>query len=221
MLQLKVNKKLQLPDGLTSLDLEMEFRPGKVTGISGDSGVGKTSVLRMLAGLSEPDNGTISNDGNVWFNKTERQNLIPQKRGLGFVFQDHQLFPNMSVIGNLRYAANGDKNAVDKTTYYLDRFGLSDFKNSMPNSLSTGQKKRVAIIGALITNPKLLLLDEPFAALDEKIVKIIQDEILNYTKESLCITVLVTHEIAEIFKMVDYLYTIKSGKIYSRGTPSG
>jgi len=220
LLQLKINKELQLPGGFSSLNLEMEFHGGKVTGISGDSGVGKTTVLRMLAGLSEPDNGTILNDGKVWFNKAERQNLIPQKRGLGFVFQDHQLFPNMSVIESLKFAVNGSGKGVDKTNYYLDKFGLSDFVNSMPNSLSGGQKKRVAIAGALLRNPKLLLLDEPFAALDENTAKIIQDEILIYTKENQCITVLVTHEIAEIFKITDYLYTIKKGVIISKGNPS-
>lgn len=136
------------------------------------------------------------------------------------MFQDHQLFPNMSVIGNLKYAVNGDGKGMGKMDYYLDIFGLSDFKNNMPDSLSGGQKKRVAISCALIANPQLLLLDEPFAALDEKIVKIIKDEILNYTKENQCITVLVTHEISEIFKMADYVYTIKNGKVYLHGTPS-
>lgn len=220
MLQLNVNKELHLPGGLSSLNLEMEFHPGKVTGISGDSGVGKTTVIRMLAGLTDPDIGSILKDGKAWFDKAKNINLRPQERGLGFVFQDHQLFPNMSVIENLKFAASNHKNAVNKIGDYLDIFGLSEFKSSMPNSLSGGQSKRVAIIMALVRNPTLLLLDEPFAVLDEKMAIIVQDEILKYTHENRCVTVLVAHEITEIFKMTDFLYTIQNGKIISQGSPS-
>jgi len=205
---------------MSSLDVAMEFHVGKVTGISGDSGVGKTTILRILAGLTDPGEGSILSGGNVWFDKSKKINLTPQKRSLGFIFQDHQLFPNMSVFENLKFAASSRKSALEKMNYYLNIFGLSEFKNRMPNSLSGGQSKRAVIISALVRNPTLLLLDEPFAVLDEKMTKIVQEEILKYTSENACITVLVTHEISEIFKMTDYLYTIQKGKIISRGSPS-
>ena len=220
MLELKINKELQLPESQSNLDVEMEFHPGKVTGIIGDSGAGKTTILRLLAGLSDPDTGTIINDGITWFDSANKTNLKPQKRQLGFVFQDHQLFPNMSVFENLKFANSNRENLVVTMDNYLAKFGLSEFKNNRPNSLSVGQKKRVAIIGAMMANPKLLLLDEPLAALDEKLGRIIQDEILNYTQKNRCITVLVTHELSEIFYMTDYLYSIQRGKIISQGSPS-
>lgn len=198
----------------------MEFHAGKVTGISGDSGVGKTTILRMLAGLTKPTNGAIRYDENVWFDGAKKINILPQERRLGFVFQNHQLFPNMTFFENLKYAASHGENVAEKIDHYLSLFGLSEFKNSKPDSLSGGQCKRAVIIAALLRNPKLLLLDEPFADLDDKIAVVIQDEILKYTIENECVTVLVTHEIAEIFKMTSFLYRIQKGGVILQGSPA-
>ncbi|MCO5936956.1 ATP-binding cassette domain-containing protein [Mucilaginibacter sp. RB4R14] len=164
MIAVEIEKKLKAYKGLQILLIKKQFIPGSITRITGPSGAGKTTFLKMLAGLINPDSGTIKAGNTIWFDASQNINLSPQKRRIGFVFQDYALFPNMTVKEHLEYATND--------TAWINRLlsigVLETFTNHKPNHLSGGQQQRLAILRALATKPKLLLMDEPFSALDIK-----------------------------------------------------
>ncbi|MEB0260911.1 MULTISPECIES: ATP-binding cassette domain-containing protein [unclassified Mucilaginibacter] len=164
MIAVEIEKKLKAYNGLQLLLIKKAFTPASITRITGPSGAGKTTFLKMVAGLINPDSGTIKAGNTIWFDASQNINLSPQKRHIGFVFQDYALFPNMTVKEHLEYATND--------TAWINRLlsigGLETFTNHKPNHLSGGQQQRLAILRALATKPKLLLMDEPFSALDIK-----------------------------------------------------
>ncbi len=162
MINVDIEKKLKAYNGLQLLRIKKAFTPASITRITGPSGAGKTTFLKIVAGLINPDSGTIKAGNTIWFDASQNINLSPQKRHIGFVFQDYALFPNMTVKEHLEYATND--------TAWINRLlsigGLETFTNHKPNHLSGGQQQRLAILRALATKPKLLLMDEPFSALD-------------------------------------------------------
>lgn len=164
MIAVDIEKKLKAYNGLQVLRIKKEFIPGSITRVTGPSGVGKTTFLKMVAGLIAPDSGSIKTTDKTWFDASQKINLSPQQRRTGFVFQDYALFPNMTVIQHLEYAT--------KDTEWIERLlhigGLETFTNHKPDHLSGGQQQRLAILRALATKPQLLLMDEPFSALDVK-----------------------------------------------------
>ncbi|MES2268057.1 MAG: ATP-binding cassette domain-containing protein [Bacteroidota bacterium] len=162
MIAVDIEKKLKAYNGLQVLRIEKNFIPGCITRIIGPSGAGKTTFLKMLAGLIKPDSGTIKTSDTIWFDASNNINLAPQKRLIGFVFQDYALFPNMTVKGHLEYATQD----ADWIGRLLNIGGLTTFADHKPNHLSGGQQQRLAILRALAIKPKLLLMDEPFSALD-------------------------------------------------------
>ena len=194
------------------LDVKLELKKGEFLALSGQSGSGKTTLLRILAGL-EKANGKIMVDNEKWLDKNYF--LSPQKREIGFVFQDFALFPNMSVMENLLYV-NNDKKFASKL---LSLSGLESLKNRMPYSLSGGQKQRVALCRALMRKPKLLLLDEPFSALDTKMRENLQNEIIMFHNEFNLTTIMVSHSPEEIYKLADIMVELKNGKIIKTGSP--
>ena len=194
------------------LDVKLELKKGEFLAISGESGSGKTTLLRIVAGLEKAD-GKIIVDNDIWL--SNKKSLPPQKREIGFVFQDFALFPNMSVIENLLYV-NNDKKFANKL---LSLSGLESLKNRMPHSLSGGQKQRVALCRALMRKPKLLLLDEPFSALDTKMRENLQNEIMIFHKEFNLTTIMVSHSIEEIYKLADNMIELNNGKIIKQGSP--
>ena len=146
---------------LGAFQLKAQFEaPSGVTAIFGPSGSGKTSIVNAVAGLLRPDNGRIAVGGDVLFDSADRVNLPPHKRRIGYVFQDARLFPHMTVLRNLRYGGQHDEAQV------IAVLGLSDLLQRMPAGLSSGERQRVALGRALMCNPRLLLMDEPLAALD-------------------------------------------------------
>lgn len=216
MLSANLHKELATSTGRGALNVDLTFHQGAITSLYGDSGVGKTIILRMLAGLENPDNGSIKYDGQAWLNDNGHVLVAPNKRCVGLVFQDYGLFPNMSIEENLRYADVDGNNA--QLHYYLEVFGLTSLKDQRPDSLSGGQKQRTAIARALVYKPKVLLLDEPFTAQDRKMSTVIGKEILKYTKEHQCITVLVTHNIAATIQLATYIYSISKGEVVKEGS---
>lgn len=194
------------------LDVNLELKKGQFLAISGESGSGKSTLLRVIAGL-EKAKGKIVVDNEIWLNG--KKALPPQKREIGFVFQDFALFPNMSVIENLLYVKN-DKKFAEKL---LTLSGLISLKNRMPKSLSGGQKQRVALCRALMRKPKLLLLDEPFSALDIKMRESLQNEIIMFHKEFNLTTIMVSHSPEEIYKLSDIMIELNYGKIIKIGSP--
>jgi len=200
--------KLDIKKELNEFILEVKFdvKKNEFIAISGSSGSGKTTILRIIAGL-EKASGEVIVDNEVWQNK--KLFLPPQKREVGFVFQDFALFPNMSVLENLLYV----KKDIDFANYLLKLVALEEIKNRYPNSLSGGQKQRVALARALMRKPKILLLDEPFSALDEKLREKLQNYIIKLHNQFNLTTIIVSHSTSEIYKLANRVININRGKI--------
>ncbi|PTQ96972.1 molybdate transport system ATP-binding protein [Mucilaginibacter yixingensis] len=164
MIDISINKTLKAGHHQLPLDVKLQAEVGSVTAIHGPSGAGKTTFLKMVAGLVAPASGHIKINQEVWFDASIGINLTPQQRRAGFVFQNYALFPNMTVRQHLSYACN-DIAWIDEL---LQIGGLLHLQNSKPEYLSGGQQQRLAILRAISIKPKLLLMDEPFSALDAK-----------------------------------------------------
>jgi molybdate transport system ATP-binding protein len=202
----KINKKLHGSLGEMELDVEFSLEKNDFLAVMGESGSGKTTLLRIIAGLERSKSKIIVND-EIW--QDEKTFLPPQKRKIGFVFQDYALFPNMSVMENLLYV-NKDKKLAE---HLLEITNLRELKNRFPNTLSGGQKQRVALARALMRKPKLLLMDEPFSALDPAMRESLQREILLLHKEFNLTTIMVSHSPSEIYKLSNKVIEIKQGKM--------
>lgn len=167
MIHINIKKRVKTYNGTNLIDVNASFHSQHVTQITGPSGAGKTTLLRIIAGLIRPDEGKITVNQNMWLDTKANIDLQPQKRSVGFVFQDYALFPNMTVTEHLRYGSND--------TQYIDRLialgRLDGFRTHKPKHLSGGQQQRLAVLRALATKPKLLLMDEPFSALDNVLKK--------------------------------------------------
>ena len=194
------------------LEVGLTLKKGSFLALFGASGSGKTTLLRIIAGLEKAE-GHIIVDNEEWLDK--KFFLPPQRREIGFMFQDFALFPNMNIIENLLYV-NNDKKFAEKL---LSLSGLNAFKSRMPQTLSGGQKQRVALCRALMRKPKLLLLDEPFSALDTKMRESLQNEIMMFHKEFNLTTIMVSHSPEEIYKLSDIMVELKNGKIIKKGSP--
>ena len=212
MIQIAISKKLNGADGDMMLALDTTIQRGDFIALNGKSGSGKTTLLRILAGLEETQ-GSIEVEGVTWLDK--KINLPPQKRGIGFVFQDYALFDNMNVEQNLLYV-NNDRALADKLLNLTDLGGLKDRSTQ---KLSGGQKQRVALCRAMMNSPKLLLMDEPLSALDPSMRARLQDEILLLHKEFGTTTIMVSHEPSEIYKLASKVIVLENGKLLKEGTP--
>ncbi len=209
---INVSKNLFGAEKNMKLEIELNIQKGDFLAISGESGSGKTTFLRIIAGLEKAD-GKITVGDEKWLDKNIF--LPPQKRKIGFVFQDFALFPNMSVLENLLYVKK-DRKFADKL---LKMVGMENLQSRYPNTLSGGQKQRIALCRALMRKPEILLLDEPFSALDEKRKEELQNEIYMFHKEFNLTTVMVSHSSTEIYKLADNMIEIKNGKIIKSGSP--
>ncbi len=219
MIKIAIEKKLLGANGQMNLRFQAEIKPGELVTIYGPSGAGKTSVIRMLAGLSTPENGKIDVDDELWFDSSKKINLKPQSRNIGIVFQEYSLFPNMTVRGNLEFALEkGQPKAV--VDELLNLTELSELQNRKPQLLSGGQKQRIALARALIRKPKLLLLDEPLSALDREMQAKLQDYILQVHQHYKLTTILVSHDITEVVKMSKRVILFEDGKVKNEGTPT-
>ena len=219
MIQVNIRKELQASDGKMELDVSFKIRENSLTTIYGESGAGKTSILRMISGLFNPDEGKISVNNVIWYDHSGGINLPPQKRKIGYVFQDYALFPNMTVLGNLKYALS-DRHEEGIIDELLDITELSNLKDRHVGSLSGGQRQRIALARALVRKPEILLLDEPLSALDESIRSRLQDYIIKVHDKFHLTTILVSHDLPEIFKLSDQIILLKKGRIERSGTPS-
>ncbi|MDX1830376.1 MAG: ATP-binding cassette domain-containing protein [Lutibacter sp.] len=219
MIQLNIQKKLKAASGEMELAINTQITQGDLVSFYGKSGAGKTTILRILAGLLKPEKGEIIVQGNTWLNTSKKINLKPQQRKVGYVFQDYSLFPNMTVKENLEFALtkNQDKKIISELIEIVELGNLRDRK---PETLSGGQKQRVALARALVQKPSILMLDEPLSALDSEIRYKLQQHILQVHNEFKLTTILISHDISEILRMSDYLFELECGKIIRQGKPS-
>lgn len=202
-----------------SKDVSFEIEKGKLIGLLGPSGGGKTTILRMLAGLEQPDSGEI------FFNGKQVNQLPPQKRNIGFVFQNYALFRHMNVFQNIAFGLTTQKKKWSKKQIesrvkeLLELTGLAGLEKRYPNQLSGGQKQRVAFARALAPEPELLFLDEPFAAIDAKVRK----ELRSWLRETInrvgITTIFVTHDQEEAMEVADEIMIIHQGRLEQKGTP--
>jgi molybdate transport system ATP-binding protein len=213
----KVIKQLIGYNGKFTLEAEFKVEKGEFLTIFGKSGSGKTTILRMIAGLEKPDEGYIEFDGKVYFDSSKGVNLPPQNRNVGFVFQNYALFPNMTVFENVAFALN--KKEKEKVEEILKVVELYNLKDRYPSSLSGGQQQRVALARSIVKNPDILLLDEPLSALDYSIRLKLQEELKKIHKMFNLTTLLVSHDKPEVFKLSDKVIYLEDGKIKKVGTP--
>ncbi len=212
MIKIDINKTLHGSDGEMQLDVDIDIKEGDFIALAGQSGSGKTTLLRILAGL-EDARGKIKIGNEIWLDK--KVHLPPQKRKIGFVFQDYALFPNMSVEENLLFV----KKDRDLAEHLLNITELSELKKRVPSSLSGGQKQRVSLCRALMNRPKLLLMDEPLSALDPAMRTKLQNEILMLHKEFGTTSIMVSHDPSEIYRLSSRVLVLSNGKIINDGTP--
>lgn len=219
MIKIDVAQPLKFGEGVRLLQFAKEIPAGQLVALVGPSGGGKTTILRLLAGLMQPQKGKIEVGGAIWLDTQTKTYLPTRYRQLGMVFQDYALFPNMSVQENLNFAKNKatDPEEVRALVDIMDLQGLIDQK---PKWLSGGQQQRVALARALIRRPRLLLLDEPLSALDHQLRSRLQDYILKVHEHFKLTTLLVSHDRQEVVKMADRILHIAEGQIQREEVPA-
>jgi len=219
MIELNIEKLLKGGvSGEISLEIKTEINRGVLLALYGKSGAGKTSLLRILAGLMTTEKGKIVVNGVTWFDSAKGINLSPQQRHIGFVFQDYALFPHLSVRGNLMFALKRGQDA-SIVEELMELMELKSIENQKPHKLSGGQQQRVALARALVQKPSILLLDEPLSALDLEMRHKLQHYLLRVHKAYVLTTILVSHDVQEISRMADFVLEIEEGKIMKKGTP--
>lgn len=199
MISIDIEKDLKAYSGRRTLKIDRKFQKGSITKIYGPSGSGKTTFLKCMAGLIPPEKGSIVVNEVVWFEPSSNTNLPPQKRMTGFVFQDYALFPNMTVQQHLEYAT------ID--TQWINRLliigKLETLTGHKPEYLSGGQQQRLAILRALAIKPKLLLMDEPFSALDPEMKSALIQELKTLFREMGSTVFIVSHNPTELEGLAD------------------
>ena len=199
-------------------DVSLSVMPGQVTCLLGPSGCGKSTTLRMIAGVEMQDSGEIYVDGNLICDTVFR--IPPERRHIGLMFQDFALFPHLSVGDNVAFGLKGPKEQKRaRVEELLDKVGLKRFIDSFPYLLSGGEQQRVALARALAPRPKIMLMDEPFSGLDNRLRDDIRDQTLEVLKEEDAAVLLVTHEPEEAMRMADEIALMRRGKIVQRGAP--
>ena len=198
-------------------DVNVSIPTGQLTALLGPSGGGKSTLLRIIAGLDQADEGTISIEGN------DATKLPPQKRNVGFVFQHYAVVKHMSVAKNVAFGLEIRKRPKSEVAQRVDELlklvHLSQFAHRMPSQLSGGQRQRMALARALAVEPTVLLLDEPFGALDAKVRKELRDWLRRLHDEGHVTTVFVTHDQEEALEVADEIVVINEGRVEQIGTP--
>jgi len=215
---------IQLRLSRLSLDTAFTVASGEVLALLGPNGSGKSTILRALVGLLPLAGGRIVLDGTVLEDPAQHVKIPPEQRPIGLMFQDYLLFPHMSAVENVAFglrAKGTDKKAArDKASQTMARLGLDGLAEAKPGSMSGGQQQRVAMARALVTDPKLLLLDEPLAALDVSTKTDVRRLLREVLRQSSAANVLVTHDLLDAVALGDRMVVIQDGGIVQTGTPA-
>lgn len=199
-------------------DVSFAIPAGQVTCLLGPSGCGKSTTLRIIAGVDMQDSGRIYVDDKLVCDTVYR--VPPERRAIGLMFQDFALFPHLSVADNVAFGLQGTRpQKRARVTELLERVHLARHIDSYPHALSGGEQQRVALARALAPSPRILLMDEPFSGLDERLRDGIRDETLALLKEEGTAVLLVTHEPHEAMRMADQILLMREGRIMQRGAP--
>jgi ABC-type sulfate/molybdate transport systems ATPase subunit len=201
------------------LGVELEVGPGSPLALAGPSGAGKTSVLRIVAGLLRPDEGHVTCGGEGWLDTAREIDLPPERRGCGFLFQGYALFPHLRAWENVAYGLPGGRRARrPRAVALLERFGAARLADARPRELSGGERQRVALARALARRPRALLLDEPLSALDTRTRAAAARELGAAIVEADVPTLLVTHDFTEASLLADEIAIMDAGRVVQRGT---
>ena len=215
---------MRLGIGSFELDVDLKVEPGEVVAVLGPNGAGKTSILRGLAGLLPLDAGRVALDGVVLEEPAASVFVPSERRPIGMVFQDYLLFPHLTVVDNIAFGLRSRGTlrpaATATARQWLERVGLAAEAERKPGSLSGGQAQRVALARALATNPALLLLDEPMAALDASIRVELRRDLRRHLESFRGVRLLVTHDPVEAMAMADRLVILEHGRVLQSGTPA-
>lgn len=204
MIEVDITKRIKTYRGWEDLKVKTQFDIGKITRITGPSGVGKTTLLKIIAGLIMPELGTIKFNGNTWFDGEKKFSEKIQNRKVGFVFQDYALFPNMTVEAHLAYGTK-DQAYINEL---LELGEMENFRQHLPNQLSGGQQQRLAILRALSTKPVLLLMDESFSALDKELKVKLMDKLQALFLVQGTTVLVVTHH-DEVFDQSSAIFSLE------------
>jgi molybdate transport system ATP-binding protein len=207
-----------------NLDAVLSAQAGEVVALLGPNGAGKSTVLRALAGLLRLDGGKVELDGTVLEEPARHTRVAPEKRPIGLMFQDYLLFPHLSAVENVAFglrARGVDKReARERAAAALERLGVAKVAEARPGNMSGGQQQRVAMARAMVTEPKLLLLDEPLAALDVSTKTDVRRQLRATLRESQAANVMVTHDLLDAVALADRMFVIEDGGIAQSGTPA-
>nr|WP_221307484.1 ATP-binding cassette domain-containing protein [Rhabdobacter roseus] len=227
MLDITLRHSLSTATGQVPLKVDFRVRAGQIVALTGPSGAGKTTLLRLLAGLVRPQVGIIKVGNETWLDTEKKIQVPPQQRRVGFVFQDYALFPHLTVRQNLTFALEKGQNpaVVDEL---LSQTELGQLAHRKPAQLSGGQQQRVALARALVrqlaepsvAGPRVLLLDEPLSALDRDMRLRLQELLLQWHRRYQLTIILVTHDLAELFRLADHVLVLEEGKLVREGSPA-
>ncbi|MET0614888.1 MAG: ABC transporter ATP-binding protein [Thermoleophilaceae bacterium] len=208
--------------GDLDLDVDLAVESGECLALAGPSGAGKTSILRVAAGLLRPAQGRVDANGTTWLDTARDIDVPAERRRCGYVFQDYALFPHLSAWQNVAYPLRGmpRRERRERALHLLERFGLADRADARPRTLSGGERQRVAVARALARRPDVLLLDEPLSALDTRTRAEAARELGALLRESYAPALLVTHDFAEAAQLGDRVGVIDRGHVIQEGTAS-
>jgi molybdate transport system ATP-binding protein len=208
--------------GALKLDVAFEVTAGQCLALAGPSGAGKTSVLRIVAGLVRPERGRVEANGELWLDTDRGVDVAPEHRRCGYVFQEYALFPHLTALQNVAYPLRGMSRSEKRTRALaqLERFGLAELADARPRTLSGGERQRVAVARALARRPEVILLDEPLSALDARTRASAARELAAVLREVEVPSLLVTHDFTEAAQLGDRVGVIDEGQVVQEGTPS-
>ena len=213
---------VDIEKALGSFFLKVNFEAGNETlALLGASGCGKSMTLKCIAGIEKPDKGRIIVDGVTLFDSEKNINLTPQERRVGLMFQNYALFPNMTVLQNVRAGAKREKDRARREAavqQMIENFGLAELAGHYPSQLSGGQQQRGALARILVSDPQVLLLDEPFSALDSHLRFRLEQEVRSVIRSFGKTVLLVSHDRDEVFRMADSIAVMSGGKIETHGS---